>query len=209
MTPVSSAGLSVCAEPFGLALSPSGARLVVACLDGVVVYVDTTGANLAAVTTVNLRGAASAAGGALPPNAAAVAVGITNNKNSQDGDETVVVPLFYYEPVTVGTPADVDVSGLGVVALLNMTGTITRRVDLAPEADTSFGAGAFMNQLSDGWVQGDRAHVLALGAGPKGAPGPGASNTNPDAGPITVAQQPEFARRCRAPGPRPGLGHCA
>lgn len=187
LSPVLGPALAACAEPQGIALLPSGNRLVVACLEGVVVWVDTSSASLSVTATVNLRGALAQHGGTLPPNAAAVAVAVTNNRDGQDADERIVVPLFYDEPVDVAGPADVDVAGVGVVAVLSADGSLTHRIDLLPEADTGFGAGAFMNQLSNVWVQGDRAYVLALAAGPKGAPGPAAGNSNPDAGPIVVA----------------------
>ena len=105
--------------------------------------------------------------------------------DTDEADETVVLPLFWHDPLTVSTPADVDLAGQGVVALMDSAGALTARINLAPEPDVGFGTGAFLNQLSSVTTQNGRAYIMALAAAPKGAPGPAAGN--PDAGILGVA----------------------
>lgn len=120
------AALSVCAEPTALVLTPSGNRAFVGCLEGVVVEVDTAGPAVVGATA--LRGAAAAAGGPLPYNAAVMALALSNDGDGDDDNETLVVPLFYADPVSIAGPEDADVAGVGVVALLDVNRTILPEV---------------------------------------------------------------------------------
>jgi len=161
--------LTVCAEPTSLVLSPSGVTAYVGCLEGLVVQVDVNTMTLTQVFA--LRGAATVNGAPLPGNAGVMALAMSNNDDGSDGDEQLVVPLFWAEPVAVASPQDADLAGVGVVALISAQGLI-RRVDLLPSPNVGFGVGAFMNQLSAVTVDRGRAYVAALAASPKGPAGP-------------------------------------
>lgn len=177
VNPTVGAAVPMCGEPRGMALSPSGGRIFVACLEGKVLLVDTAGGTATISSTVNLRGAAAASGGNLPQNAAAMAIAVSNNLNQVDADERVVVPLFFYDPIDTDL-ANADLGGQGVVAILDFNGSILQRVNVAPDPDAGFGVGAFMNQLNHVWLQNGQAFITAMAASPRGAPGPAAADAD-------------------------------
>src|SRR5262249_7028525 len=83
-SPSKTTALQVCGEPNGIALSPTGARLFVACFDGFVGVVNTTG-NMTLISSTDLRDASVGGGSThLPTNAAAIGIAVTNSGDGVD-----------------------------------------------------------------------------------------------------------------------------
>jgi YVTN family beta-propeller protein len=159
-TPSVSAPLAVGSEPTGLALSPTGARLYVAeWAEGQVSVIDT--ATMEIVGTI-----------AAPQNPRAIAV--TNDGDTDDDDELILVPEFYGEPTgREGT----DTSRNARVRIYGAS-------DLAPQTpivftpiDSGFtppgGAASVMtspNQLFSINPVGGKVYVTSIASSPAGAP---------------------------------------
>ena len=167
-TPTVAGQVEVGSEPTGIALSPTGATLYVSeWAEGRVSAIDTTTMTETAATTE-------------PANPRALAV--TNNGDTSDADELIVVPEFYGAPTGIEGAND---SRSGVVRLLNAADLTTVAVIDLPALDTGFkrdlanppadtddvrGTGAAVtaspNQLASVAISKGRAYVAALNAAP-------------------------------------------
>lgn len=167
-TPTVAGQVEVGSEPTGIALSPTGATLYVGeWAEGRVSAINTTTMTETAATTE-------------PSNPRALAV--TNNGDTSDADELIVVPEFYGAPTGIEGAND---SRTGVVRLLNAADLTTVAVIDLPALDTGFkrdlasppadtddvrGTGAAVtaspNQLASVAISNGRAYVAALNAAP-------------------------------------------
>ncbi len=162
-TPTVSAPVDVGAEPTGLALTPTGARLfVVEFAEGRVSVIDTA--------TMTVTGAIT---GLTNPRAIAV----TNDGDADDTDELVIVPEFFGEPTAGGEGKDTGRTGRV---------RIYAAADLAPGTpitfdpiDSGFPAGGIItnpsvmtapNQLWAVALRGDRIYIPSVSASPEGPP---------------------------------------
>lgn len=153
-SPSVTATLNVGSEPTGIALSPLGEKLVVAeFAEGRVSLVNTATMNL-----ITSR-----------PVYSPRAVAITNNGDTSDADEKVVVTEFYGTPT--GQEAS-DSSRIGKVHIFGLSG-------LSDAGTVSFdpvSPGAFVpiatspNQLASVAIAGDKFFVTAVAASPDGVP---------------------------------------
>jgi cytochrome c peroxidase len=151
-TPALGSSVNVGSEPTGIALTPTGAKLVVAeFAESRVALIDT--ATMTLSTTKNI----------VNPRAVAV----SNDGDTDDNDEKIVVTEFYGRPT--GTEAG-DASRTGVVQLLSSA-------NLTDQGEVQFppvSPGAFVptstapNQLASVAIAGDKFYVTAVGASPDG-----------------------------------------
>ena len=146
--------VNVGSEPTGLALSPTGAKLVVAeFAEGRVSLIDTSAMNIISSKSV------------FSPRA----VAITNNGDTNDNDEKVVVPEFYGTPT--GQEAS-DSSRIGKVRVFNLNGLS----DVGTATFDPVSPGGFVpattapNQLASVAIAGDKFFVTAVAASPDGIP---------------------------------------
>ena len=159
-TPAVDATVQVGAEPVGLALSPTGARLFVAeFAEGRVSVIDTS--TMEVVTSIAVD----------RPRA----VMVTNNLDASDDDETLIVAPYYGAPVAGGEGS--DDGRIGHVELYALSDLSTARdITLAP-VDSGFPAGgvagnptvhASANQLGALAVDGTRLYITSVAASPEG-----------------------------------------
>jgi DNA-binding beta-propeller fold protein YncE len=148
------ASLNVGSEPTGLALTPTGAKLVVTEFgEGRVSLIDT-----ATMQVVNSK-----------PMRNPRAVAISNNGDGDDSNDRVVVTEFYGQ--ATGEEAKDD-SRSGVVRILNTNNL----GDVATVLFPAVAPGAFVpsatgpNQLSSVNIVGNTFYVTATGASPDGVP---------------------------------------
>jgi YVTN family beta-propeller protein len=149
-TPTVSSPLAVGSEPAGLALSPTGAKLFVAELaEGRVSVVDTT------TFTVSST---------IESPASPRALAVTNDGDADDGDELLVVPEFFGEPVDGGEATDTGRTGR--VRLYRLS-------DLAPQTaitfdpvDSGFTVMTSPNQLWSVSLRAGRIYVTSVSASP-------------------------------------------
>ncbi|MDP3152023.1 MAG: hypothetical protein Q8N23_05100 [Archangium sp.] len=156
-SPVAGPTINVGSEPTGLALSPTGRFLVVAeWAEGRVSSIDTTTNTI--VNSIIVR------------NPRAVA--ITNDLDTDDSDEKVVVTEFYGR--TNGNREGTDNSRTGAVRVFTLSATGALGADgeitFSPGADGGFGVGYSPNQLFAVAVQNDRVYVPSIAASPAGPP---------------------------------------
>lgn len=155
--PTVSPAVKVGSEPTGLALSPSGARLFVAeWAESRISVIDTT--TMAVVGTIT---------GVRNPRAIAV----TNNGDSRDSDELLVVPEFFGDPQAGGEAK--DDGRKGVVRLFSVSDLSAQGViSLNPltAAETGFGVGTAPNQLVAAAVRGQKVYIPSVSASPQGPP---------------------------------------
>ena len=180
------ASIAVGSEPTGLALSPSGATLYVANWgDGTVTALDT--ASLSTKSTIDLNAAIVATGllGVVTPRPALAhprSIAISNNGNTNDDDETIVVTEFFAQRIapedaaTKGKKSDTSFEGI-VYAI--PAGTLAPvALALPPVADTGFpnrnnvATGCFPNQVESVTIHGTRAFVTSICESPVGPIGP-------------------------------------
>ena len=151
------ATVNVGSEPTGLALTPTGEKLVVTeFAEGRVSLINT--ANMQIVTSKSVR------------NPRAVA--ISNNGDADDSNDRVVVTEFYGQATATGEEAKDD-SRTGVVRILNTSnlGDVAT-VLFPPVAPGAFGTTTLTgpNQLSSVNIIGSKFYVTATGASPDGVP---------------------------------------
>ncbi|HEV8325300.1 MAG TPA: hypothetical protein VG389_27060 [Myxococcota bacterium] len=184
------------AEPSGLAISPTGAKLYVSnWAAGTVTVVDA--ATMAVDSTVDLNAALAASGllgpsvsesNARPGLAHPYAVVVTNDGDSDDTDETVFVTDFF----SMGDPAAdaaalgnafFDEGRLGVVYRFSAgTGVADVPITLSSVNDTGFAdsagnaTGCFPNQLYGAALNNGRLYVTSVCASPRGPVAGGAAN---------------------------------
>jgi len=160
--------ITVGSEPGQIALSPSGSSAYVSnWSDGTLSVIDTKTGDVANVTL----------GGA------PMAVCVTNNKNTDDGDETIYVTDFYARPNGTQKEAT-DTARVGrVFAVQAQTKEVTEialsptTIDLPgvmiaggntgdPTLDLGSNTSAYPNQLYSCVINDDRLYVTAVGASP-------------------------------------------
>jgi hypothetical protein len=151
-TPALAGSVNVGSEPTGVALTPTGAKLVVAeFAESRVALIDT--ATMTLSTTKNI----------LNPRAVAV----SNDGDTDDNDEKIVVTEFYGR--VTGAEAT-DASRTGAVRLLSSSNLADQGEVLFPPVSP----GAFVptstapNQLASVAIAGDKFYVTAIGASPDG-----------------------------------------
>ena len=157
--------VNVGSEPTGLALSPTGAKLVVTeFAEGRISLIDTSAMSIISSKSV------------FSPKA----VAISNNGDTNDNDEKVVVPEFYGTPT--GQEAT-DSSRIGKVRVFNLNGLS----DVGTASFEPVSPGNFVvppppapqppqvtltspNQLASVAIAGDKFFVTAVAASPDGIP---------------------------------------
>jgi DNA-binding beta-propeller fold protein YncE/cytochrome c553 len=150
-TPAIAATATVGAEPAGLALSPSGKRLFVA---------EFAGSRVSVIDTSKMTVVGSIA--VDRPRALLV----TNNGDTSDTDETLVVAQYYGVPVAGKEARDDGRTGLVStvsLATLQKTGDIV----LSP-IDSGLGVVTSPNQLSAIAAAGSRVYITSVSASPEG-----------------------------------------
>jgi DNA-binding beta-propeller fold protein YncE/mono/diheme cytochrome c family protein len=150
-TPGITGTVDVGAEPAGLALSPSGKRLFVAEFAGSRVSVVNT-ATMAIESSISVD----------RPRALLV----TNNGDTSDADEKLVVAQFYGVPVAGKEAKDDGRNGL--ISTYSLT-TLVKGADitLAPIA-SGLGVTTSPNQLAAMAVAGNRVYITSVSASPEG-----------------------------------------
>ncbi len=175
------------AEPTGIAISPTGAKLYVAnWSEGTVSVINTK--DMSVGTPIDLN-AALAAGGMLgtvtgrPGLAHPRSLVVTNNGDASDADETIYVSEFFSQAKTTALTDDsqFDNNRQGVIYQVNAgTGAVGALITIAPVLDTGFKdskgavAGCFPNQLyAVALNKGDkqRLYVTANCESPRGPTG--------------------------------------
>jgi DNA-binding beta-propeller fold protein YncE len=153
-TPSLGPSVNVGSEPTGVALSPTGGLLVVA---------EFAESRVALVNTVTMTITASK----VVPSPRAVA--ITNNGDTSDADEKVVVTEFYGR--ITGTEAS-DSSRTGAVQILNLSTLVSAGEVLFPPIDPGDFAPANTapNQLASVAIVGNKFYATAVAASPDNAP---------------------------------------
>ncbi len=155
-----SAGRSVDvgSEPTGLALSPTGAQLFVAEHgEGRVSVIDT--ATMTVSQSFDVR--------------SPYALAVTNDGDTDDSDESLIVPEFFGRPNSHGEANNQGRTGFVHVRPLDDLATATTPIELDP-IDSTFPAGggttdmASPNQLSSVTVVGDRAYITSISVSPEG-----------------------------------------
>ena len=146
--------LNVGSEPTGIALSPLGEKLVVA---------EFAEGRVSLVNTVNMTLIAS------KPVYSPRAVAITNNGDTSDTDEKVVVTEFYGTPI--GQEAT-DASRVGKVHIFGLSGlSDAGTVSFDPVSPGGFvPTSTSPNQLASVAIAGDKFFVTAVAASPDGTP---------------------------------------
>ena len=156
-SPVAGPTVNVGSEPTGLALSPTGRFLVVAEWAEARVSVIDTMTN-AVVSSLGMR------------NPRAVA--ISNDGDTDDTDEKVVVTEFYGRPTANAEGTDQSRQGAVKVFTLTAAGSLTDDGEIlfAPGADGGSGVGFSPNQLFSVAIQNDKVYVPSIAASPAGPP---------------------------------------
>lgn len=156
-SPTVSPAVSVGSEPTGLALSPTGAKLYVAEWgEGRISVIDT--ATMAVLSTIT---------GLRNPRAIAV----TNNGDTNDDDETLVVAEFFGKPVDGKEGQDDGRTGeIRLYSTRDNTsqGTITFNPLSSQEA--GFGVATSPNQLGAVAINAGKIYVPSISASPAGPP---------------------------------------
>ena len=100
------------------------------------------------------------------------AVAITNDGDTDDSDEKVVVTEFYGRKTASAEGTDSSREGAVKVFTLSAAGALAEdgEVLFAPGADGGFGVGFSPNQLFNVAIQNDHLYVPAIGASPAGPP---------------------------------------
>jgi len=180
-------------EPTGLAISPTGRQLYVACwAEGTITILDT--ATMGTVGTIDLNAALVATGtlGATATARAGLAhpraIVVTNDGDTDDGDETIYATEYYGQARTDALPTDdsrFDVAKQGLVYRVAVAAPMAvTTIALSPVSNTTFAdslgntTGCFPNQLQTAAIDSGRLYVSGLCASPRGPTGP---VLNPDA----------------------------
>ncbi|HEX5658174.1 MAG TPA: hypothetical protein VFX59_13310 [Polyangiales bacterium] len=181
--------VQVGSEPTSLALSPTGRTAYVAnWANGDVSVVDTQ--TLTVISTVDLNAALAKTGylgnvKGRPALAHPRSLTVTNDLDTDDADETLLINEFYSQQIAElqpdGLNADVNRAGI-VYAVKVATGEVST-INLAPLQDIGFKdsgnntPGCFPNQLQSITVNGNYAYVVSVCAAPEGPEGLKATTT--------------------------------
>ncbi len=172
-------------EPTGIAITPSGTRLMVAnWADGTITIVNTADMTVSSTLDLNpsilpFLGASTARRGMAHPRV----VAITNSGDTVDTDETAYVTEFFSQHRSgAGVPTDdsaFDQNRVGVVYRIAVgTGVVGAPITIAPIADTGFAdsngavTGCIPNQLYAATLNGGRLYVTSVCESPRGNTGP-------------------------------------
>lgn len=161
-TPNVGAAIAVGSEPTGLALSPSGAKLFVAEFGENHISVIDTATMTRGDFAANVRSPRT--------------IAVTNNGDTSDSDETVIVPEFYGAPQPDGEGKNDGRRGT-IHLFAASDGSAQGTIGLAPFANTdnTFEPTASPNQLYAVGISGTRIYVPSVSAAPAA---PLASNKN-------------------------------
>jgi YVTN family beta-propeller protein len=175
--------VQVGSEPTSLALSPTGRTAYVSSwANGEVSVVDTT--SMSVTGTVDLNGALAKTGylGSVkgrPALAHPRSITVTNDLDSDDADETLLVNEFFSQQIAELSPdgLNADVNRAGIVYAIKVASGEVRTIDLAPLQDIGFkdsagnSAGCFPNQLQSITINAGYAYVVSVCAAPEGPEG--------------------------------------
>lgn len=152
-TPNVGPAVAVGSEPVGLALSPSGAKLFVAEFGENHVSMIDTATMVRSDFASNVRSPRT--------------IAVTNNGDTNDSDETVIVPEFYGEPQVDGEGKNDGRRG-NIRLYSARDGAAQGTIQLAPFTNTigSFEGTASPNQLYAVGVAGSRIYVPSVSASP-------------------------------------------
>ena len=217
-TPKKGAVVKVGSEPTGIALSPSGRRAYVAnWVDGTVTVLDT--ATMTVKSTVDLNAPLVATGmlgtvTARPSLAHPRSIAVTNNADTNDDDESILVTEYFAQRVAPEDTngANADVSKNGVVYKIKASDLSVSTIKLKSLADIGFkdsagaAAGCFPNQLQSITVQGAQAFVTSVCASPKGPLQPVNRNACTTSADCTAA--PNVDSFCLNPTAQANAGTC-
>ncbi len=162
ITPRLNGSAKVGSEPTGLALSPSGSRLYVA---------EWAEGRISIIDTANMQVVGSIDG---PSNPRTVVV--TNNGDTNDGDELILVPEFYGRPIRGAEATDESREGLVRVYktsdLSAQAPIVFKPLDsgFTPEGTNAGAVKTSPNQFFSAAVQGGKIYVTSISASPKGPP---------------------------------------
>lgn len=179
-TPTITGRVTVGSEPTGLAISPLGGHVYVAnWADGTVSDVNVAGA-MSVARTINLNPTLAGTGRLGPSVTAATvraglahprAIVVTNDLDTDEGDETVYVTEFFAQTIDSSLfstlpagEAALDVNRGGLVYRFNTgSGAIAAPINLQAFRTTSASteAGCFPNQLYAAAIKGDRLFVTS------------------------------------------------
>ena len=154
--PTSAGVVPVGSEPIQGALSPGGSNLYVTnWVEGTLSVIATN--SMSIINTVELGG-----------NPYAVCV--TNDGDTQEGDETIFVTDFYGR-LRAGEQEGSDTAAEGRVFVINSGALTVTTTTLAPFTDVGIAAtpdtGAYPNQLSSCAINMNHVYVTAVGASPR------------------------------------------
>jgi hypothetical protein len=188
--PVAGASVAVGSEPTGIALTPSGRTLWVAnWVDGTLTEIDA--ATMAKKGSVDLNAPLVATGYLGAPKLQKVALAhprslaITNDLDTDDGDETIYATEYYAQATEAEDPtgSNADTRRSGIVYAVSLRDHSVKTVRLAPLTDMGFKdekgekAGCFPNQLQAVTVNGPFAYVVSVCESPRGPTGPKVTTT--------------------------------
>ncbi len=197
--PVLGPSVDVGSEPTAVALSPNNTRLYVAnWVDGTVTVIDPSDMSVAGTIDLNATLAATGLLGDVDPRPALAhprAIAVTNDGDTDDTDETIVVTEWFAQRTgPEGTNgADADTSKKGLVYAFGYDDTSAEAIDLPPVADTGFvdhngnPTGCFPNQVASVTIKDGFAYVTSTCASPKGPLGvfqPASCTTNAQCGAV-------------------------
>lgn len=150
-TPAATSMVDVGAEPTGLALSPSGKTLFVA---------EFAGSRVSVINTSTMKIVSSI------PIDRPRALLVTNNGDTNDADEQLVVAQYYGVPVE-GHEAKDD-GRIGRISTFSL-GTLARGADITlSPIDSGLGVTTSPNQLAAMAASGSRVYITSVSASPEG-----------------------------------------
>jgi YVTN family beta-propeller protein len=182
-TPAVGKSVAVGSEPTSLALTPNNTKLYVSnWVDGTLSVVDPVGMTVTATVDLNTTIAATGLLGtvtARPALAHPRAIAITNNGDTSDADESVLVTEWF--AVRTGpesaTLTNSDHNWKGLLYKVNVGTGVATTLDLPPVNDTGFqdaknqATGCFPNQVASVTIDGGFAYVTSTCASPVGPTG--------------------------------------
>ncbi len=182
--PTVTATVAVGSEPTGLALTPTGKYLAVAnWVDGTVSMIDTAAAKVFITVDLNAALVASKVLGDVPARPGLAhprSIAITNNGDSNDLDESMIVTEYFSQRAAeeAADGSNSDVARKGLVYKVSGKDMSVSVIDIPALPDMGFkdhngnAAGCYPNQLQAVTIAGDWAYVSSICASPKGPIGP-------------------------------------
>jgi YVTN family beta-propeller protein len=179
-TPTVGASVAVGSEPTSLALTPNGTAIYVAnWVDGTVTVIDPVAMQQTATIDLNgplvSTGTLGSAAVARPAVAHPRAIAITNNGDTSDSDETVVVTEWYAARIAPeGSSVVPDTTHEGLIYKVSVASGAVTMAGLPPVTDTGFvdtqnqHTGCYPNQLAAVTIDQGLAYVTSTCASPAG-----------------------------------------